>query len=407
LDSDEDLLRHYARNRSQEAFAELVARHADWIYSAATRMLGDPHAAEDATQAVFLLLSQQPRKALDKPLSAWLFQVTRYSVANMIRAENRRRKHEKEAAKMVSEIVEPDADRLWDHLSPRLDELMGRLRLRHREVLLLRFYQGKSIAQIGQTLNITEEAARKRVSTALEALRKLFGFGGEAIGTTAIGTLLLANATHPAPTGLVATIGASGAAPAASIVGLVEAIRRMILLAKIKVAALVLVFGAILPVAAVASLSRVLQRSPGISPAPSQPVLYAPSQPVSLAVPVETGYSNFLPGDNISITGIHGTAATFAPNNSYMVTGTYTLASHADATLAIFTGAMNPGENDNGPYGRNSVNIQSGKGTFKLEMMMRIEGYPHVSFYPSGGGESFGTRNFGTGKYLFRESSGR
>jgi RNA polymerase sigma factor (sigma-70 family) len=413
LNSDGDLLRQYARNGSEEAFAELVARHADWVYSAAARMLGDSHAAEDVTQTVFLLLWRQPNKAAGKSLSGWLFQVMRYCVANAQRAENRRRKHETEAAKMVSEILEPDVDRLWDHLAPRLENLMGRLRLRHREVLLLRFYQGKSIAQIGDALNITEEAARKRVSTALDELRRLFGFGGEAVPAVAIGTLMLARATHAAPLPLVAAIRATGTAAPASVAGLADAVRRMILLAKIKFTAIILFFTAVLPVATVASLSLAFQKPPQpmalpqpVAVPPSLPVLLAPSQ-ANNDVSFQTGYSKFLAGDRLTITSIRGTAAAMAPGNSYTVKGTYVLSSEAQATVAVYTGAMNPGENDNGPYGNNQINVQAGKGTFTLELVMRIEGYPHVSFYPSGGGQAFGTLNFGTGKYLFRGFSGQ
>ena len=303
---------------------------------------------------------------------------------------------------MVSETVEQDANRLWDHLSPRLDELMGRLRLRDREVLLLRFYQGKSIAEIGDELSISEDAARKRVSTALEELRRSFGFRGAAVPAVAIGTLLSANTTHAAPTSLIATISSSGAAPSAAVVGMADAVRRMILLTKMKVAAIVLFFAALLPGAAVASFCLAFQSPPQPVGPPVSPPSVSVSPQTASGVQYEVGNSDFLPGDNIAITSIQGTANSIAPGNSYTIKGTYKLASHSQAMLAIYTGAFNPGENDNGPYGNNHVDVPAGAGTFSLEMTMRIEGYPHVSFYPSGGGSSFGTPNFGSGKYLFR-----
>ncbi len=57
-----DLLRKYAQDKDQQAFAELVRLHGDWVYSSARRRLGDEHLAEDVTQAVFLLLAGRARR---------------------------------------------------------------------------------------------------------------------------------------------------------------------------------------------------------------------------------------------------------------------------------------------------------------------------------------------------------
>ncbi len=158
---DDQLLREYALTRSETAFTELAARHLNWVHSAAAQMLGDSHEAQDVTQAVFLLLAQQPRKAIDKPLASWLFQVLRYNVANARRAQGRRRKHEQEAATMGPLSTDQGEERLWEHLAPQLDELIARLGSGQREALLMRFYQGKSMAEIGQSLKITGRCRKK------------------------------------------------------------------------------------------------------------------------------------------------------------------------------------------------------------------------------------------------------
>ena len=79
---DVELLRDFARNRSQESFAALVTRHIDLVYSASKRQLHDPGAAQDATQQVFLLLAQKAHRLTGTQLSAWLFATTRYVCAN-------------------------------------------------------------------------------------------------------------------------------------------------------------------------------------------------------------------------------------------------------------------------------------------------------------------------------------
>src|ERR1041385_3458548 len=102
---DREALTQYAKTRSNDAFAQMVERHVDLVYSTARRALGDSHSADDATQAVFLILSQ---KAASLPagilLSSWLFRTTIYVCRNARRMAARRNAHERKAAQMHSEI---------------------------------------------------------------------------------------------------------------------------------------------------------------------------------------------------------------------------------------------------------------------------------------------------------------
>src|SRR4051794_5563285 len=79
MDEDLRLLEQYTATRDGEAFAQLVRRHVDLVYAAARRQMGDPHAAEDVTQAVFIVLARKASHIADpRYLTGWLLKTTRY-----------------------------------------------------------------------------------------------------------------------------------------------------------------------------------------------------------------------------------------------------------------------------------------------------------------------------------------
>lgn len=95
---DAALLREYAEQRSEEAFAALVSRHVNLVYSVALRRAGNEHAAQEITQAVFIILAKKaPQLRHENSLSSWLFQAARLTANNSIRSEIRRHRREQEA----------------------------------------------------------------------------------------------------------------------------------------------------------------------------------------------------------------------------------------------------------------------------------------------------------------------
>jgi len=241
--SDSSLLQEFAAHRSQDAFTELVSRHSDWVYSAAVRMVRDPHLAEDVAQAVFLVLADKAGKLSAVPLHRWLFKVTRYASANAIRARARRDKYERRAAMSTSEIHESDADKMWQEIAPMLDDSLSRLRSGDRDALLLRFYQQKSLADVGAALGVSEGAAKVRVLRAVEKLRAILRRRGIASPADALGTALFAHATHAAP----ATF-AKGFVPASASIQattISKGISIMTISTKIKIAAALILLGGV------------------------------------------------------------------------------------------------------------------------------------------------------------------
>src|SRR5215469_4014083 len=93
---DCELLREFARTNSEDAFAELVKRHLNLVYSAALRQVnGDAHLAKDIAQTVFTDLARKARSLAGREnLSGWLYTSTHFAAAKIIRGESRRRDRE-------------------------------------------------------------------------------------------------------------------------------------------------------------------------------------------------------------------------------------------------------------------------------------------------------------------------
>ena len=215
--TDQHLLRDYRQNRSETAFAELVRRHVDFVYSAALRLVGNPQSAEDVTQAVFVALAQNAARLADHPvLSGWLHCTTRNLAANTIRANIRRTAREQEAAAM-NELLAAGSNVLWDSLAPHLDAALGELAEADRDALLLRYFERKSAREMAQILGTSEEAAQKRVTRAVERVREFFSKRGITIGAAGLVVAISANAVQAAPAGLAATISASAVLAGAAV----------------------------------------------------------------------------------------------------------------------------------------------------------------------------------------------
>jgi hypothetical protein len=114
------------------------------------------------------------------------------------------------------------------------------------------------------------------------------------------------------------------------------------------------------------------------------------------------GGTHFLPGDEILIQEVRGTASTLQPGNWYQISGIYSLASHPQATLATFVTATGSANGESNVASVQTKAIGGGTGKFVLVLPMLYPGDPHVSFYPAGGGESFGSAYFGTGDNILQ-----
>ncbi len=205
--SDQQLLQDYAQNRSDTAFAELVRRHVDLVYSAALRRLGDSHLAEDVAQGTFTALAQNARSLAGHPvLSGWLHRTTQNIAANLIRTNLRRQIREQEAVTMNQLLSSAPDDANWQSIAPHLDAALDELESTDRDVVLLRYFEKKSARETAAQLGISEDAAQKRVSRAVERLREFFAKRGVTVGASGLAVVISANAVQAAPVGLTLTI---------------------------------------------------------------------------------------------------------------------------------------------------------------------------------------------------------
>jgi len=210
--SNLELLRHYARDGAEEAFAELVRRHIDLVYTAACRQVHDSDLAEDVTQAVFLILARKAGSiGANVVLEGWLLNATRYAAGDVVRRQLRRRRHESAAALQRNQQVQqskpssPDSEEVQEsvtRLKAVLDGALGRLSASSRDALILRFFKSKSFRDIGTELGIGEEAARQRVFRGLRQLRAILIKGGLDLPLEGLGATLLGCGIGQAPPGL-------------------------------------------------------------------------------------------------------------------------------------------------------------------------------------------------------------
>ena len=202
---DLQLLREYASGNSEEAFAALVSRYVDLVYSAAMRQVGNHHQAEEVTQAVFVILARKARSLSPKTvLAGWLFRTTRLTAANHLRSEFRRGRREQEA--YMQSNLNDDSSPVWQEVAPLLNDAIAALREKDRDAVVLRFFQGKDYKAVAAATGGTEQAAQMRVSRALEKLRKLFAKQGVVLSAAALGGLMAAQGTQAAPAGLAASV---------------------------------------------------------------------------------------------------------------------------------------------------------------------------------------------------------
>lgn len=215
-ETDHALLQAYARDGDNDAFTEVVRRHAGAVLASAVRQTSDPQLADEVLQTVFLRLAEKAGGiSSDTVVIGWLMKATRYTALDALRQERRREKRIVEldfvAECAALELTESEPTG-WEQVAPVLDGALARLWDQDRTALLLRFFSRQSLAEVGMALGVTEEAARKRVARALDRLRVELAKMGVTSAAWSLGDILswaappstpvvVEKALNPLPTG--------------------------------------------------------------------------------------------------------------------------------------------------------------------------------------------------------------
>ncbi len=239
---DIGLLREYVERDSEAAFAALVERHINKIYSVALRHTSNPHQAEEITQAVFVILARKSRQlSRGVILYSWLYKTARLTSAAFIRGEIRRSRREQEAC--MQNVNETSESEVWPQIAPLLDAALAALNETDRRALMLRFFYGKSMKEIGADLDANEDATKKRVGRALEKLQNYFFKHGVRSTTAALENAILANSVLVAPAALAKIVTAvalaKGAAASSSTLTLIKGVLKLMVWTKAKTAIVV------------------------------------------------------------------------------------------------------------------------------------------------------------------------
>jgi RNA polymerase sigma factor (sigma-70 family) len=208
MPTDAELLYRYAGQKDDRAFAEFVQRHLNLVYATALRSTGGRrHLAEEIVQQVFTAVARKAARLCHHPvLTGWLFRSTRYAAMEANRAELRRQKYHTAFAAMPDTVARMEAPMDWERLRPVIDDVLEELRERDREIMLLRFFQGLTFAEVGERLGLSENAARMRTERALDKLRGHLGKRGVTSTSAALGLLLANQALAQVPTGLATAV---------------------------------------------------------------------------------------------------------------------------------------------------------------------------------------------------------
>ncbi|MCI0705712.1 MAG: sigma-70 family RNA polymerase sigma factor [Planctomycetia bacterium] len=280
--TDPELLARFLADRNEEAFAQIVRRHGAVVFGVCRRVTGNYHLAEDAFQAVFVVLaakaaSVRPRNAL----SAWLYGVA-YRTALRARTMSDRRRRRETLVEKLPESAQAETDSVEGaDIAGLLDEEIARLPEHQRLPVVLCELEGRSRQEGAEQLGIPEGTLSSRLAAARKALAERLRQRGVVLSvvglTAAFGQLAEASVPPNLTARAVAVAITPGVVPA-HVADLSHGVLRVMFFQKLKAVTLVLGLIAI----AVLTGGMLLARD-------REPTVNTPSAPTANFLPVGFG----------------------------------------------------------------------------------------------------------------------
>jgi RNA polymerase sigma factor (sigma-70 family) len=193
--SDADLLQRFVAGGSEEAFRSLVSRYFNLVFGLAMRRTGRRDFAEDVAQKVFIELARHaPRLDARPTLGGWLYRCAMNESADAIRRDGAYQRKMK--AYSETSATQPATPAALDAALPHLDDALGALPARDRDLLILRFFEGRSFREIGAALGKSDDAAQKHCDRALQRLAARLARVGVAVPASALAAGLSGHLSH-------------------------------------------------------------------------------------------------------------------------------------------------------------------------------------------------------------------
>ena len=198
--SDAQLLDRFVGRHDVTAFEAIVARHGPMVLSVCRGILRDPNDAEDAFQAVFLVLVKKAGSIRGRViLGGWLYRVAHCAAFEANRAAARRREHERRAGAMAAFMPPSGGPSVPDDLLPALHEEIARLPEKYRLPVVLCDLEGLPQAQAAGQLRWSERTLRRRLAEARDRLKGRLTRRGLSPDDAALGAVFLREARAAVP----------------------------------------------------------------------------------------------------------------------------------------------------------------------------------------------------------------
>jgi RNA polymerase sigma factor (sigma-70 family) len=203
-ESDEQLLHAFLSRRDDSAFAVLVRRHGPMVLHVCRRVLGHEQDAEDAFQAVFLVLARNAASLRNKTLLASFLHGTAYRTAMKAKqSAARRRKHEGRTPARPQ--ADPAEELSWREVRALLDEEIARLPAKYHIVFVFFYLENLSRAETARRLGLTDAAVAKRLAEARKRLAQRLTRRGVELTAVLAATSLATPSASALPAGLMAS----------------------------------------------------------------------------------------------------------------------------------------------------------------------------------------------------------